>query len=71
MVKSRHHAPDYAKNRTADVIMKDWGQADPNQQWEINLNPDMPTGNNGQGAFEPKQARLRPATHKKINECDH
>ena len=70
-MKKKHHAPDYAKNTTADVIPKGWGPANPNQQWEINLNPDMPKGNDGQGAFEPKEGRVRPTTHKKINECDH
>lgn len=71
-MKKKHHAPDYAKNKTADVIKKGWGPADPNEQWEHNYDL-MPAGipNDPAGAFLPMAGKDRPQPHKKINECDH
>ena len=71
MSKKMHHAPDYAKDKTADVIKKGNGPAVPNKQWEKNMNltPDgMPTA---AGAFLPMKGRDRPCTYVKTNECDY
>jgi len=70
-MKKRHHAPDYAKDKTADVIKKGWGPAVPNQQWEKNLNLTPDGHPTAAGAFLPMNAKLRPCTHVKTNECDH
>lgn len=71
MKKKTHHAPDYAKNRTADVIKHGSGRAVPNEQWEINLNL-TPKGNDSpEGAWNPRPGKDRPTTHVKTNECDH
>ncbi len=70
-MKKVHHAPDYAKDKTADVIMKGSGRAVPNQQWEknFNLTPDgMPEPAT---CFNPMRPKDRPSTHVKVNECDH
>ena len=66
-----HHAPDYAKDRTADVIKKGSGRAVPNDQWQMNRDL-MPKGDNtGWGAFLPRSGKDRPTQHTKTNECDH
>jgi len=71
-MKKKHHAPDYAKDKTADVIPKGWGRAVPNEQWERNYDL-TPAGipNDPAGAFLPMSGSKRPQPHKKINECDH
>lgn len=71
MAKKTHHNPDYAKDKTADVIKKGSGRAVPNEQWEMNINPDEPNKNDGIGAFEPKRSKDRPCTHKMVNDMDH
>lgn len=71
MAKKVHHAPDYAKDKTDDVIKKGSGRAVPNEQWEKNmdLTPDgHPTAKE---AFNPICAKYRPTMHVKVNECDH
>lgn len=70
-MKKQHHAPDYAKNRTADVIPRGNGKVIPMEQFEMNLNL-TPEGNDTPwGAFLPRAGKNRPTTHVKINECDH
>jgi len=72
MHKKNHHAPDYAKNKDADVIKKGSGRAIPNGQWEHLVNA-TPAGipNDPAGAFLPMPGKIRPVPHKKINECDY
>jgi hypothetical protein len=66
-----HHAPDYAKNKTASVIMHGSGPAVPMHQWQKNMNL-TPDGNpNPKEAFNPMSPKSRPCTHVKTNECDH
>jgi hypothetical protein len=71
-MKIKHHAPDYAKNKTADVIPKGWAPADPNKQWELNLDA-TPEGNGNlpSASFLPQSGTTRAQPHKKINEDDH
>lgn len=71
MSKKTHHAPDYAKDKTADVIPKGSGPAVPNKQWQKNMDL-TPAGNDTpKCAFEPRAGKDRPTMHKKTNECDH
>lgn len=72
-MKKKHHAPDYAKNKDADVIPKGWGAADPNKHWVKDVGSsvfpaykDTPAG-----AFLAGNGRVRPQPHKMINDCDH
>jgi hypothetical protein len=71
-MKKRQHAPDYAKNRTADVIDSGWEAANPNEHWQVNVDI-TPEGirNEPAGAFLPQRGRTRPQPHTKINDCDH
>ena len=71
MAKKTHHAPDYAKDKTADVIKKGSGPAVPNMQWEKNMDLTPSGSPNASGAFNPMPGRIRPCTHAKTNECDH
>ena len=71
MSKKTHHNPDYAKDRTADVIKHGSGPAVPNQQWEMKRDITPHGDNTGWGAFLPRTAKSRPQPHVKINECDH
>ncbi len=71
MAKKVHHAPDYAKNKTADVIKHGSGRAVPNEQWEINRNLTPEGSDSAMGAFLPRCGYKRPTTHVKVNECDH
>lgn len=71
MAKKVHHAPDYAKNKTADVIKKGSGRAVPNEHWEVNRNLTPAGDNSGWGAFLPRPGKDRPTTHVKTNECDY
>jgi hypothetical protein len=71
MSKKKHHAPDYAKNITADVIPKGWGSAVPGDQWEMNRDLTPKGESNGWGAFLPRAGKDRPTPHTKTNECDH
>ena len=70
-MKKTHHNPDYAKNKTADVIKKGSGRAVPNEHWEINRNITPQGNDTGWGAFLPRCGKDRPQPHTKINECDH
>lgn len=71
MAKKVHHAPDYAKDKTADVIKKGNGPAVPNTQWEKNYDL-TPHGDEGPwGAFLPRSPKMRGQNYPKINECDH
>jgi hypothetical protein len=71
MAKKVHHNPDYAKDRTADVIKKGSGRAVPNEQWEVNKDLTPRGADNSWGAFLPREGKLRPTPHTKTNECDH
>ena len=71
MAKKMHHAPDYAKNKTADVIKKGSGRAVPNEQWEKNMDLTPEGSPTAAGAFLPQCGYKRPSTHTKTNECDH
>lgn len=57
--------------KDASVTLHGFSQLSPNEQWEVNINSDEPNENDGIGAFEPKRAKDRPSTHKKINDTDH
>jgi hypothetical protein len=70
-MKNTHHNPDYAKDKTADVIKKGSGRAVPNEQWEMNKDLTPKGESNGWGAFLPRAGKDRPTTHTKTNECDH
>ena len=71
MSKKTHHAPDYAKDRTADVIKHGSGPAVPNTQWEMNRDITPEGDSTGWGAFLPRPGKARPTPHTKLNECDH
>lgn len=71
MAKKTHHAPDYAKDKTADVIKHGSGRAVPNSQWEKNMDLTPHGESNGWGAFLPRSGKDRPTPHTKTNECDH
>lgn len=71
MAKKVHHNPDYAKDRTADVIKKGSGRAVPNDQWQKNMDITPQGADNSWGAFLPRSGKDRPTPHTKINECDH
>jgi hypothetical protein len=71
MIKKTHHNPDYAKDKTADVIKKGSGRAVPNEQWEVNKDLTPKGNNTGWGAFLPRAGKDRPTPHTKTNECDH
>lgn len=66
-----HHAPDYNKDKTADVIKHGSGRAVPNEQWQKNMNLTPDAKPTPAGAFNPMKAKDRPCTHVKTNECDH
>jgi len=70
-MKKSSHAPDYAKNRTADVIMKGSGPCVPQEHWQMNRDITPEGDNSGWGAFLPRQGKNRPTPHTKLNECDH
>lgn len=65
------HNPDYAKNKTANVIRKDSGPILPQEHWEMNRNITPAGDSSGWGAFLPRPGKDRPTPHVKINECDH
>jgi hypothetical protein len=62
---------DGNSRKDASVTLHGYSQLSPNEQWEVNINPDEPNKNDGIGAFEPKRAKERPSTHKKVNDTDH
>ena len=71
MAKKLHHAPDYLKNKTADVIPHGSGRAVPNTQWEKNMNLTPDGHPNAAEAFNPMKGSARAHTHVKTNECDY
>lgn len=71
MTKKTHHNPDYAKDKTADVIKKGSGRAVPNEQWQMNKDLTPQGDSTGWGAFLPRCGKDRPTPHVKTNECDH
>jgi hypothetical protein len=73
-MKKKHHAPDYAKNKDADVIPKGWGPTEPNKHYEIDVGKSVFArgyGNDPAGAFLARPGKDRAQPHIKINECDH
>lgn len=71
MAKHTKHNPDYAKDKTADVIKHGSGRAVPNEHWEMNRNLTPGGESNGWGAFLPRAGKDRPQPYTKTNECDH
>lgn len=72
--KKMHHAPDYAKNKDADVIPKDNKKAVPNEHWERFVGSSVFAegfGDDAAGAFLARPGKDRAQPHEKINECDH
>lgn len=70
-MSKKSHNPDYAKDKTADVIKKGNGRAVPNEQWEVNKDLTPRGQSDGWGAFLPRAGKDRPTPHTKTNECDH
>ncbi len=69
-----HHAPDYAKNKDADVIPKGNMRAVPNEYWQKDVSKSVFAegfGDDPAGAFLARPGKDRAQPHKKINECDH
>lgn len=66
-----HHAPDYAKDKTADVIKKGSGRAVPNEHWQKNMNPTPEGAPDPKHCFNPRRAKDGAHMHVKTNECDH
>lgn len=70
----KHHAPDYAKNKDADVIPKGNKSAIPNDHYEMDVSKSVFAegfGDDPAGAFLARPGKDRAQPHKKINECDH
>ena len=68
---TKHHNPDYAKNRSADVIKKGTGRAVPNEHWEMKYTVTPEGNNSAWGAFLPKKGPDSPVPHVKINKYDY
>lgn len=68
----RQTVHDGNTRKDADVTKKGYGPAVPNQQWEKIMNL-TPAGNdlNEETCWNPMPSKMRPRTHKKINECDY
>lgn len=71
MIKRTQHAPDYSKDRTADVIPKGSGPVIPQHHWQVNKDLTPQGDSSGWGAFLPRSGKDRPTPHVKTNECDH
>jgi len=71
MSKKTHHNPDYAKDKTADVIKKGNGRAVPDEHWEVNRDLTPEGADDPVGAFLPRTASRRGKNYPKTNECDH
>jgi hypothetical protein len=69
--KRVHHAPDYEKNITADVIKHGDGETISSEQRESNRDITPKGADNSWGAFLPRPGKERPTPHTKTNECDH
>lgn len=73
-MKKKHHAPDYAKNKDADVIPKGWGSDVPQKHYVMDVGASVFArgyGDDPAGAFLARPGKDRAQPHKKINECDH
>lgn len=73
-MKKKHHAPDYAKDKDADVIKKGWGPAIPQEHYCMDVSKSVFVqghGNDPAGAFLARPGKDRAQPHVKINECDH
>ena len=70
-MKKVHHAPDYAKDKTADVIKHGSGPAVPQEHWQINRDLTPRGTNHGIDAFNPRGGKDRPTVYPKTNECDY
>lgn len=72
-MKKKHHAPDYAKDKDADVIKKGWGPAVPDEHWikDVGYTVFPKYEDNPAHAFLAANGRNRPQPHVMINECDH
>lgn len=72
-MKKKHHAPDYVKNKDADVIMHGWEPAikQDHSVKEVGSSVFPKYEDNSHGAFLAGNGRVRPQPHKMINECDH
>lgn len=72
-MKIKHHTPDYAKNKTADVIKKGWDPSVPQEHYMKDVGHSVfpRYEDNAKGAFLAGNGRVRPQPHKMINECDH
>lgn len=60
------------QRKDADVIMHGSGPANPNEQWEKNV--DITPAGNGEwpsASFLPQSGKTRAVPHTKINECDY
>jgi len=66
-----HHAPDYEKNLTADVIKHGDTQTVSGNEWMGNRDITPKGADNSWGAFLPRAGKDRPTPHTKTNECDH
>lgn len=71
MSKKNQHNPDYAKNKTADVIKHGSGDAVPSKQWQNNRNLTPAGSDRPSEVFLPRAGKDRPTPHVKTNECDH
>jgi hypothetical protein len=71
MIRKTHHNPDYAKDKTADVIKKGNGRAVPNEYWEKNMDLTPEGDETPEGVWRPRRAKNRPTSYPKTNECDH
>lgn len=73
-MKKTHHAPDYIKNKDADVIKHGSGSAVSQEHWCKYVGSSVFAegfGNDPAGAFLARPGKDRAQPHKKINECDH
>ncbi len=70
-MKKTHHAPDYVKDKTADVIPHGSGPAVPQHHWEVNRDLTPAGSDRPDGVFLPRSGKSRPTPHVKTNECDH
>lgn len=71
MAKKKNHNLDYAKDKTADVIMHGSGLAVPNKQWQKNLDLTPQGSDDPKQAFNPRSGKNRPCMHVKTNEYDY
>ncbi len=72
-MKKIHHAPDYIKNKDADVIKHGSGPAVPNEHWQMEVGKTVfpPGSDTPAGAYLATPGKKRSQPHIKVNECDH